>query len=257
MRYYVATDLHGFYDEFMTALDKQGFFSDTSPHRLLICGDLFDRGLQALKLQDFLLEQHAAGQLILIRGNHEDLMLDLLRTWSEGSYRQAHHRSNGTTDTVLQLTSATAEDLEQNPADIKERLEKTPFLQTLLPSMLDYYETPHYIFVHGWIPCTAPKRYSVRRDYFYLQGWRDGGPNSWKTARWVNGMEAAHGGATEPGKTIVCGHINCSFGHACYEGRGVEFGRGADFSPYRADGIIALDACTAFSERVNCIVIED
>ena len=26
---------------------------------------------------------------------------------------------------------------------------------------------------------------------------------------------------------------------------------------YYADGIIAIDACTAFSRKVNCIVIED
>jgi len=31
----------------------------------------------------------------------------------------------------------------------------------------------------------------------------------------------------------------------------------ADFSPYSAPGIIALDACTARSGIVNCIVVED
>ena len=28
-------------------------------------------------------------------------------------------------------------------------------IQTIIPSMLDYYDTSHYIFVHGWIPCTV------------------------------------------------------------------------------------------------------
>ena len=30
-----------------------------------------------------------------------------------------------------------------------------------------------------------------------------------------------------------------------------------DFTPYYADGIIALDAATPASHKVNCIVIED
>ena len=70
-------------------------------------------------------------------------------------------------------------------------------------------------------------------------------------------MEAAHGGVTEPGKTIVCGHWHCSFGHAHYEGRGGEFDDDSDLTPYYGDGIIALDACTPVSGRVNCIVVRD
>ena len=31
----------------------------------------------------------------------------------------------------------------------------------------------------------------------------------------------------------------------------------ADFSPFIDDGIIALDACTAYSGFVNCVVIDD
>ena len=42
-----------------------------------------------------------------------------------------------------------------------------------------------------------------------------------------------------------------------YEHKGTEFGEDADFSPYYGPGIIAIDACTAFSGKVNCLVIED
>ena len=80
---------------------------------------------------------------------------------------------------------------------------------------------------------------------------------AWDKARWINGMAAAHEGITEKGRTIVCGHWHCSFGHANYEGKGGEFDNNPDFSPYFADGIIALDACTAVSGKVNCVVIDD
>ena len=58
-------------------------------------------------------------------------------------------------------------------------------------------------------------------------------------------------------KTIVCGHWHTSYGHCKYEGKGSEFGRDADFSPYYAPGIIALDACTARSGQVNVITLDD
>ena len=58
-------------------------------------------------------------------------------------------------------------------------------------------------------------------------------------------------------KTIVCGHWHTSYGHSKYEHKGTEFGEDADFSPYYGPGIIAIDACTAFSGKSNCLVIED
>lgn len=45
--------------------------------------------------------------------------------------------------------------------------------------------------------------------------------------------------------------------HSKYENKGSEFGDVADFSPYYGPGIIALDACTAYSGMVNCLVIDD
>ena len=62
---------------------------------------------------------------------------------------------------------------------------------------------------------------------------------------------------TEKGKTIVCGHWHCSFGHSHYENDGGEFDNNPNFTPYYGDGIIALDACTVISKKVNCIIIED
>ena len=52
MRYYVAADVHGFYDKFMEKLTEAGFFRDPEPHKLVVCGDLFDRGEGTLQLQE-------------------------------------------------------------------------------------------------------------------------------------------------------------------------------------------------------------
>ena len=50
MRYYVISDVHSFYSETMQALSEKGFFEDKSPHKLNVCGDLFDRGSESVKM---------------------------------------------------------------------------------------------------------------------------------------------------------------------------------------------------------------
>ena len=45
--------------------------------------------------------------------------------------------------------------------------------------------------------------------------------------------------------------------HSRYENDGGEFDNNPNFAPYYGNGIIALDACTPVSQKVNCIVIED
>ena len=56
MRYYVVADIHGFYNELVEALNEAGYFNDVTPHKLVVCGDLFDRGKQAKELQSFILD---------------------------------------------------------------------------------------------------------------------------------------------------------------------------------------------------------
>ena len=106
------------------------------------------------------------------------------------------------------------------------------------------------VFVHGWIP-----GFCDRRGYHYFSDWRECGRAEWEAARWYNGMNCISSTLEE--KTIVCGHWHTSYGHCRIEEKCSEFGPDADFSPYIAPGIIAIDACTAHSGIVNCIVIED
>lgn len=257
MRYYVTADVHGYFSEMKAALTERGFFDDQGPHKLIVCGDLYDRGSEAVPLQAFILELLDKNQVILVRGNHEDLTLNLLYNWHRRSYLQSHHHSNGTIDTVCQLTGTDIRDLYTKVEDVGRALLQDPYIQRIIPSMVDYYETDHYIFTHGWIPCTPIRTDGDEVDYVPAADWRNADKSMWDKARWINGMEAAHGGVVEPGKTIVCGHWHCSFGHCRYEKDGGEFDNDPNFEPYYGDGIIALDACTPVSGKVNCIVIED
>lgn len=257
MRYYVTADTHGYFTELKTALAEKGFFEDVEPHKLIICGDLYDRGNETLELQNFILELMSKNKVILIKGNHEDLALDLLHNWDKESYFQRHHLSNGTTDTICQLTDSDIRNLCFKSKEIYEKTMSDPYIQEIIPAMIDFYETEHYIFTHGWIPCTVIHSSSYVKNYIPIEDWRNAGKEMWDKARWINGMEAANNGIIEKDKTIICGHWHCSFGHAHYEGDGGEFDNNPNFAPYYGKGVIALDACTPVSGKLNCIIIED
>ena len=258
MKYYVVSDIHSFYSILIKTLEEKGFFADTEPHKLVICGDLFDRGKEALKIQAFILELMQKDEVILIRGNHEDLLLSMLDDMASGiPVLYSYHRDNGTVDTVKQLLKKGTHWFDSEPDVVISQMRSSPILRTIIPAMKNYFETKNYIFVHGWIPCHATKITRNIYQYAPMEDWRNASEKQWDEARWINGMEAAYNGITETEKTIVCGHWHTSFGHAKYEGKGTEKGADADLSTYYANGIIALDACTSYSKKINCIVIED
>lgn len=223
------------------ALQEKGFFDDDGPKKLIICGDLFDRGSESEQLLNFILELMEKGEVILVRGNHEDLLLEFLDQLKKYKHIQCYHNDNGTVKTVRSLTGIT--NLRYHKDEVLDTMMNGPVMQKIIPAMVNYFETNNYVFVHGWIPLGP--------------NWRNATTYEWSHARWANGMDHAHDAHIVPGKTVVCGHWHASYGHCNFEHNGPEFGVGADFSPYYADGIIAIDACTAYSGKVNCIVIED
>lgn len=259
MRYYVVADVHGFYTELVDALAEKGFFDDKGPRKLIVCGDLFDRGSEAKKLEAFICDLIEKDEVIVICGNHEDLaveLIDNITKWMTRDIISSHHWSNRTVDTLFQLSGLDLVEAYAYPEKLGTKMKKTPFYNQILPSMQDYYETKNYIFVHGWIP-TDSLRLGGSYVYFYRDDWRSASKLEWENARWINGMLAARQGVIDPGKTIVCGHWHCSYGHAEIGGKGSQFGIDADFTPYYDKGIIAIDGCTVHSGVVNCIIIED
>ena len=248
MKYYITSDVHGFYDELRTALQASGYFEDTTPHKLVILGDLFDRGSQVKELQAFVLDLMERDEIILIRGNHEDLFEEFATVDQGASY--SHHIMNGTYETALLLTGYSIENGMDN-LGFAEAIRETDFFKRIIPSMKPYFETDNYIFTHGWIPCIRERNGS----YSYYSTWRDASADEWAAARWINGMDAAHQAPAE--KTVVCGHWHASYGHRRYEGSCYEYGSDADFSPYYGPGVIAIDASVSLSKKLNVIVIED
>ena len=256
MKYYLLTDTHGYYDEVINALTNSGYFADNGKKLIVICGDLLDRGDKAQQLEAWAFEGLKNGEIILVKGNHEDLAVDFMNNLNKYltyNITETHHYKNGTVKTFLDLTNFTLQEALSAPLDFYRACKNTLYFKSLIPLMVDYYESKNYLFVHGWIPF-----YEVDDDGNRQKiNWRKATTAQWKKARWDNGMSLADIGLTLPDKTIVCGHHNCSYGHSVLNKKCSEFGQDAIFDPYYSKGIIAFDACTAYSGKMNCLVLED
>ena len=262
MKYYVVSDVHGYYSALIKAITDAGFFDEDRPCKLIVCGDLLDRGEEADKLIELMMKLYKEDKLIYILGNHEDLLVQCVHEITRGGIYEiacgmSHHYHNGTWNTLLQISKMTEYEAYNQPNELVRRVINSDFYRRLLSSCVDYFETNKYIFTHGYFPVIMEGAKPYVR-YSYLPLWRDADVMMWKRARWLNGMDiACRYHIKEQGKTVVCGHWHTSYGHMTFEHKGTEWGIDADFSPFMADGIIALDACTAATEKVNCIVIED
>ena len=240
MKYFVSSDIHGFFDEWQNALKDKGFDLNNPEHKIILCGDLFDRGSQPKEIIDFVLKHK--DKVILIRGNHEDLMEQMI----ERNSSDCGDLCNGTAQTIVDLYP----EWQISEFDLK-KIAKVTGLQEVLDMCVDYYETEHYIFVHGWIPI-------IENCYLYDSDWRTARKERWEKAHWINPVEMYRYEIYEPNKTIVCGHWHCSaLWHEQNPDEYEEFGDKANFEPFITKNMIAIDACTTYSHKVNVVVLED
>lgn len=240
MKYFVCADIHGFYDEWQKALKENGFDINNSKHKIIVCGDLFDRGHQPKEIINFILSHK--DKFVLIRGNHEDMMQEMI----DRNFPLKYDLSNGTANTIIDLYP----DWYITEFNLK-KIAKETRLQEVLDMCVDYFETKNFIFVHGWIPINE-------KTLAYNNNWRNASKKEWEKSRWQNPVEMYKNKIYDPQKTIVCGHWHCSaLWHAKDPLRYDEFGPKETFEPFITKNMIAIDACTAHTKKINIIAIED
>ena len=240
MKYFVSADIHGFYTEWQKSLEELGFDINNPEHMIIICGDLFDRGHQPKEIIDFILSNK--GKFILIRGNHEDLMEEMIIRNKNTIY----DLSNGTAYTIVDLNPK----WQVSEFDL-QKIAKDSGLQEVLDMCVNYYETNKYVFVHSWIPI-------IENCLLFDENWRNARNDRWQKARWVNPLEMIKNELFCKDKKIVFGHWHCSaLWNYYYPELYDEFGDKANFDVFVNDKIIALDSCVVYSKKVNVIVIED
>lgn len=198
--------------------------------------------------------------------------MDCIADIVSGKSVSSHHFSNGTVKTIADFCGLSEWEITapRRSEEIKQSVYTLtrPLVEWIVEKSLNYIELGDYIFVHGWVPTindttnyweSKPSKLVPREqwdsdDYFCL--------NQWMQARWTNGMLAWKRGCKIPGKTVVCGHYHCSWGWSHLDQKRPEFPPKNEedwrksFEPYIKGGIMAIDACTAYSGLVNCITVE-
>jgi serine/threonine protein phosphatase 1 len=244
---FVCSDLHSAYTPWIKTLHEAGFDENNDDHLIVVCGDLFDRMDETKEVYEFALDMIKKDKLIYVMGNHELLMQSML----DRGFALWHDKHNGTTKTYYQLLDAYADkmDVEKGPNEIVREL-----LQPLYDNMVNYFETKHYVFCHGFLPVVEQPDGSHKIN----RHWRRASRKNYENATWLNGMDMVHKGLYLKDKVIVVGHFHSSYGHSLYEDKGSEFGEDADFSPYYyEDKLIAIDSCVAHTGKINVLVLED
>lgn len=231
---FVVSDIHGHYTLLKAALDKAGFDKDNPGHLLICCGDYFDRGDENMEVLKFF---ERLKHKVLLRGNHEDMLQNLLQTGK----LQRHHYINGTISTLRNIFGKYSIDTENDNIDFSGKTSITKRLCEFIEETVDYYETEKYVFVHGWMPENA----------LTPEARKKAGQEAWEKARWVRWNEQYVGLRPLEDKILVCGHVPTWYANALDPSRGKNC-----FDIFHGNGIIAIDAGTADTKQVNVLVLD-
>ncbi len=231
---FIVSDIHGHYTILKQALDNAGYDSQNENHLLICCGDYFDRGNENVEVLKFF---ERIKNRVLLRGNHEDLLLELL---SCGKFKP-HNYINGTMTTLENFFGKYSIDPVDDSIDFSGKTRTVDRICDFINSTVDYYETENYVFVHGWVPdkCIASQDLKTAND------------EDWAKARWVKWTDMYEGDKPLSDKTLVCGHM------PTFYAKYFDPNRSNNSEIFYGKGLIAIDAGTFDSKRANVLVIED
>ena len=164
MKYFLFSDVHGEYDALITSLEAAGFDLSNPEHMLIGLGDYFDRGSQNEMVLVFLKTMLDMGRIKLIRGNHDDMLLNFLRTTGLGEpidifYNKTQYVNdivyNGMNMTVAELAGQpeTAKNLSVLIDGVdgfrRQVKDKHPYLISMVENMTDRVLIDNYVLTHA------------------------------------------------------------------------------------------------------------
>jgi serine/threonine protein phosphatase 1 len=293
--YFVSSDLHSFFTEWQLALNQAGFDINNPEHILIICGDLFDRGNESLKLYDFV-RKFPKDRRILVRGNHEDIALSLVNDLNKIKLLKKQgitckifqfdstDYTNGTVKTLCNLLGfeewMTLYDQEYSYKVVDAFSKSDVYKWLKSKEFVNYYELGKYIFVHSFIPVnnvSAPHVHIYSQDESnyqlkYNPSWRKNSTQQeFEESRWGCPWAEYKAGLFKEeeakGKILVCGHWHTSdfYLHMPPDDNISNFTKEDwDTVHYKCPiykskdfNLIGIDACTAYTHRTNVLVIKE
>ena len=257
-KYFITSDIHSFYEPLILELNKKGFDINNDENILIVCGDLFDRGPDSLKIYEYI-KSLPKNRRILIRGNHEYLFIDLLHKDIPNYFDY----TNGTFKTLNDLTNKIYLNWSDLVHDEKlKEIEKW----ILSDEWIDYYETNNYIFTHAFIPLSIDDSSYFRHMYnvderflSFNDNWRESLPEEFENATWGCPWKMAKTGLNKTGKTIVCGHWHTSDFFNNLKSLKIKYDIYKKNPIFKSKKykIIGLDACTVATNKVNVLVLNE
>lgn len=235
MKYFVISDIHGHYDQMITALKSSNYDENNKFHHLLVIGDLFDRGTQSKEVLEYMFKLRLESKVSIILGNHDNFLLDFLK--QDYSRLLFNIARNGFKYTLDSLTGRELT-LEENWDEINNEIgSKYEYLYEFLSDMPMYLEIKDYIFVHGGIDNSS-------------DDWKNNDKRSFTWGRESNFDRVE-------GKTVVVGHERVSnIRYPKKDKKELFITNPEAFSILRKEGKIFIDGNVEISKTINVLILE-
>ena len=255
---FFCSDIHGYYDIMIRDLKESGYDENNPNHLLVVLGDVFDRGDQAIEVYEYLKRLTDEGKAIVTSGNHHKFLIDFL----EGSYNPFNYLNNGLANTIgdfwhrsFPFESWCMIDKECTPTydyyaewvDIcrKDINKEYPELLPWLKSLPRYFESENIIGVHASLDLSVKdwrKPHCIRYSLV-----------DWEALEFDDGSFITKTNTT--GKTIIAGHFDTGQLREMWL---LDTKDKNDHSILKTnDNKYFIDGCVALTKKLNVLVLED
>lgn len=260
---FAVSDIHGEYEILIKGLKEAGFDEDNPEHLLISVGDAFDRGGNALAVYEYLKRLSDKGSAVVLKGNHTGFFTGYL----DGTILSPfNYYNNGTNETMADFLHETApfemycvlREIDQPTygdfADWVSRARQEingefPELLEWLNTRPYYLETENYIFTHGAIDTNAKDWHKPHCERYHF--------TDWDALMWDDGSFFEKE-INNTDKTVVIGHFGTATLRKMYGYSPNRNPKGSFDILKRKDGrVIAIDATTNLSKKINVLVLED
>lgn len=138
-------DIHGQFDMLK---ELMGRVVPTDKDFFVFIGDYIDRGKKSREVVDYLINFKKEYKSVFLRGNHEDMLLDLLGLDGEAIYGSYYERNGG------EFTALSYGDASSKVADLGHLMPQE-HLEFIKDTKI-FFETDHYYFAHGGVMPGVP-----------------------------------------------------------------------------------------------------
>lgn len=150
-------DIHGCLDKLKELMPKMGI--DYQNDTLIFIGDYIDRGEHCREVVDYIIRLKSDyKKVICLRGNHEDMFARYLEGVDEDM-----HLNIGGMSTLHSYGISLSDNIEKR----KRKIPATH--RTFFESLLPYYETENYIFVHAGLKPGLPLKEQTMNDMLWIR----------------------------------------------------------------------------------------